>query len=58
MGVDLSLPLVKSAIKDICKVADTPEAAALMAIGLLTQLTGWAFATLFVAGFTGAVRKT
>jgi hypothetical protein len=56
IGVDLSLPVVKTSVIDTCVV--TGDGTWLTAAGLGFQLLGWAFAILFVAGFTSAVRKT
>jgi hypothetical protein len=30
----------------------------MVSLGIAEQIASWAFATLFVAGFAGAVRKT
>lgn len=56
VGVDYGLPLVQTGVTDLCVVAG--EATWLITAGLVLQVLGWAFATLFVAGFTSAVRKT
>ncbi|MGW8378188.1 hypothetical protein [Streptomyces sp. ODS28] len=57
VGLELGLPLVKAGIRR-CVVTDSGTGQALAASGLALQGLSWAFATLFVAGFTGAVRKS
>ena len=61
VGLDLNLPVGKSAARDRCDLAkDSTSATAswLTAGGWVLQLLAWAFAALFIAGFTSAVRKT
>jgi hypothetical protein len=58
VGLDLGLPLVKTGARDHCDTTASTTGQALTAAGWGLQLLAWAFATLFVAGFTGAVRKT
>ena len=61
VGLDLNLPIGKSVARDRCDVANdsaSVTAAWLTAAGWVLQLLAWAFAALFIAGFTGAVRKT
>jgi hypothetical protein len=57
VGFDLSIPLVTTGARDRCDVTDAAAGQWLMVTGWALQLLGWAFATLFVAGFTGAVRR-
>jgi hypothetical protein len=57
VGLDLGLPLVKTAA-DTCKRTDTPAGDVLTVASWVLQALAWIFATLFIAGFTGAVRKT
>jgi hypothetical protein len=57
VGLDLSIPLVKTGAREHCDVTETPAGQSLTVAGWVLQLLGWAFATLFVAGFTGAVRR-
>ncbi|HEY9389922.1 MAG TPA: hypothetical protein VIR27_09180 [Mycobacteriales bacterium] len=58
LGVDLALPLIDTGAKDHCELAPTrPVEETYVAVGWLFQLLGWSFATLFVAGFTGLVRR-
>ncbi len=57
-AVDTTLPLVTTNVADTCTTSATTAGQWLDVIGLLAQIIGWAFATLFVAGFTSAVRKT
>jgi hypothetical protein len=58
VGLDLGLPLVKTGIRDHCETTASTTGQVLTVAGWRLQLLAWAFATLFVAGFTGAVRKT
>jgi hypothetical protein len=71
VGLDLGLPLIKTGARDRCDIStaakeltvfgwtvDRPPGEALLVAGAVLQLLAWGFATLFVAGFTGAVRKT
>ena len=61
VGLDLNLPIGKSVARDRCDVANdsaSVTAAWLTAAGWVLQLLAWAFAALFIAGFTSAVRKT
>jgi hypothetical protein len=58
VGLDLGLPLIKTGTRDHCDTTASTSGQVLTAAGWGLQLLAWAFATLFVAGFTGAVRKT
>jgi hypothetical protein len=58
VGLDLGLPLIKTGVRDHCDTTSSITGQVLAAAGWGLQLLAWAFATLFVAGFTGAVRKT
>jgi hypothetical protein len=61
VGLDLNLPIGQSVARDRCDLAkDSASATAawLTAAGWVLQLLAWAFAALFIAGFTSAVRKT
>jgi hypothetical protein len=61
VGLDLNLPIGKSLARDHCDLAESSAstaAATLTAASWVLQLLAWAFAALFVAGFTSAVRKT
>ena len=61
VGLDLNLPIGKSVARDRCDLAKdstSVTAAWLTAGGWVLQLLAWAFAALFIAGFTSAVRKT
>jgi hypothetical protein len=57
VGLDLGLPLIDTEASKQC--VPTTEAAGqwLTAAGWVLQLLAWAFAGLFAAGFTSAVRK-
>jgi len=61
VGLDLNLPVGTSAARadcDLTKDSTSAAAAWLTAEGWVLQLLAWAFAALFIAGFTSAVRKT
>jgi len=58
VGLDLSLPLIKTGARTQCDLTDRPAGQRLAVSGWGLQLLAWAFATLFVAGFTGVIRKT
>jgi hypothetical protein len=58
VGLDAGLPLVSTAAGDVCRATNTGPGEVLSVAGWVVQLLGWAFATLFVAGFTGAVRRS
>ncbi|MEV0704354.1 hypothetical protein AB0I53_41445 [Saccharopolyspora sp. NPDC050389] len=58
LAVDIAVPLIKTGGQQCCEFnADIPGSGWFIATGWLTRFLGWAFATLFVAGFTGLVRK-
>jgi hypothetical protein len=57
VGLDIGTPLIKTGARDRCQPTNTPAGQALTVAGWLLQLLAWTFATLFVAGFTSAVRK-
>ena len=61
VGLDLNLPVGTSLARVGCGLARDPgsaTAAGLAAAGWGLRLLAWAFAALFIAGFTNAVRKT
>jgi hypothetical protein len=58
VGLDLGTPLLKTGARDRCQPTDTPAGQTLTIAGWILQLLAWTFATLFIAGFTSAVRKT
>jgi hypothetical protein len=58
VGLDFGLPLIKTGAKSKCDVTRTAAGQTLAITGWALQALAWGFATLFVAGFTGAVRKT
>ncbi len=58
VGLDLGVPLIKSGTRTQCDLTDQPAGQWLTVSGWALQLLAWAFATLFIAGFTCAVRKT
>ncbi|WP_203923469.1 hypothetical protein [Rugosimonospora africana] len=58
VGLDLGLPLIKTDARTQCDLTATAAGQWLTVAGWVLQLLAWGFATLFIAGFTGAVRKT
>jgi hypothetical protein len=61
VGLDLNLPVGTSLARTDCDLAKDPASATaawLTAASWVLRLLAWAFAALFIAGFTGAVRKT
>jgi hypothetical protein len=58
VGVDLGLPLIKTTARSQCDLTATSAGRRMMVAQWILQVFAWAFATLFIAGFTGAVRKT
>jgi hypothetical protein len=58
LGVDIVLPLVTTSVAGTCLPNSSAYGRVVSFAGVIAQILGWAFATLFVAGFTGAVRKT
>jgi len=61
VGLDLNLPVGTSVARadcDLTKNSASATAAWLTAAGWVLRLLAWAFAALFIAGFTSAVRKT
>ncbi|MEU1243047.1 hypothetical protein ABZ388_22055 [Micromonospora parva] len=58
VAIDLSVPLIKTNARIQCDIAGTAAGDRLAVTGWLLQALAWGFATLFVAGFTGAVRKS
>lgn len=58
IGIDNALPLVTTTSECLTRLPPNRSAQAPTWAGIGAQVGGWAFATLFVAGFTGAVQKT
>jgi hypothetical protein len=58
VGLDLGTPLLKTNAGANCGITSTTPGQTLTVAGWVLQLLAWAFATLFIAGFTGVVRKT
>ncbi|SCF36086.1 hypothetical protein GA0074696_4844 [Micromonospora purpureochromogenes] len=58
VGLDLGTPLIKTGAGDRCQPTHTPAGQTLTIASWFLQLLAWTFATLFIAGFTSAVRKT
>lgn len=58
VGLELGTPLISTPARLRCEATNTGTGQALTISGWMLRLMAWAFATLFIAGFTGAVRKT
>ncbi|MFI6094241.1 hypothetical protein ACIA8G_01710 [Lentzea sp. NPDC051213] len=58
VGLELGAPLLSTPARIRCEATNTGAGQALTITGWVLRLMAWAFATLFIAGFTGAVRKT
>ncbi|NRN68562.1 Membrane-associated oxidoreductase, partial [Kibdelosporangium sp. 4NS15] len=58
VGLDLGTPLLTTGTRTRCDTTNTTPGHILTITGWTLRLLAWAFATLFIAGFTGAVRKT
>jgi hypothetical protein len=58
VGLDLGLPLINPGAQAHCETTASRSGQVLTFTGWVLQLLAWAFATLFVVGFTGAVRRT
>jgi hypothetical protein len=58
VGFDLALPLVKTGARAKCDFTTKPAGQWLTVGGWGLQLLAWGFATLFIAGFTSAIRRT
>ncbi|WP_163506027.1 hypothetical protein [Fodinicola acaciae] len=58
VGLDIGAPLITTGASTRCGPANTSRGTVLTIASWILRLLAWAFATLFVAGFTGAVRKT
>ncbi|MEU1285081.1 hypothetical protein [Kitasatospora sp. NPDC005856] len=56
-SIDRSVPLVQLGTAGRCQFTDTSLSQTLFALTVLLQVASWAFVTLFVAGFTGVVKK-
>jgi hypothetical protein len=58
VGLDFGLPLIKTGSRTNCDTTPSTTGQALTVTSWTLQTCSWAFATLFIAGFTSAVRKT
>lgn len=58
VGLDLSAPLITTSAQTRCQTTNTTTGQTLAVTGWSLRMLAWAFATLFIAGFTNAVRKT
>jgi len=58
-AADVVFPVVRIGARSRCDIPPGPASSPWLLGGVwLTQLAGWALATLFIAGYTGIVRKT
>ncbi|WP_092930220.1 hypothetical protein [Actinopolyspora alba] len=57
LGIDTAVPLLKAGGGQRCEITATGWGQAFYIGKYLLTILGWAFATLFVAGYTGLVRK-
>jgi len=57
VAIDNTVPLVGTDASEKCVPLETTRGAILTVAGWVLQLFGWVFATLFVAGFTGIIRR-
>lgn len=58
LAAELAIPLVKVRNPPRCGFNATTPGQWFQVMGWATQILGWSFATLFIAGFTGIVRRT
>jgi hypothetical protein len=58
VGLDFAIPVVRSGAGGTCAATQTVAGNTVTVSGWVLQLAAWSLATLFIAGFTGAVRKT
>ncbi len=59
LGADIAIPLLGTGGKQRCELTTATTAGQWhLGAAYVLQVLGWAFATLFVAGYTGLVRKT
>jgi hypothetical protein len=58
VGLDLGTPLLTTGARTRCEPTRTTTGGILTITGWILRLLAWALATLFIAGFTSAVRKT
>ncbi|WP_330276638.1 hypothetical protein OG205_13885 [Lentzea sp. NBC_00516] len=58
VGLDLGIPLITTGARARCEATNTTTGQILTSTSWALRLLAWAFATLFIAGFTSAVRKT
>jgi hypothetical protein len=56
-GLDLGAPFLPKTTSAVCATTSAPAGVTLTVAGWLLQLIAWALAALFVAGFTGIVRR-
>jgi hypothetical protein len=56
-AVDRAVPLLGMSVAIRCELTNASSAQWVFVASMVLQVFGWAFLTLFVAGFTGIVRK-
>jgi hypothetical protein len=59
LGIEVSVPLINAGFRPKCEIAAGGKVTGnfATAIGLVLQILGYGYTTLFVAGFTGLVRR-
>ncbi|TDB91108.1 hypothetical protein E1264_02930 [Actinomadura sp. KC216] len=59
LGIELAIPVLSTTRRTRCNlVASSDREQWIVAAGWVPQFLGWAFATLFVAGYTKLIRRT
>jgi hypothetical protein len=58
VGLDLGTPLISTNVRGRCDTTNSATGDGLTIAGWTLKVLAWALATLFIAGFTSAVRKT
>ena len=58
VGLDLGTPLISTNVQSRCDTTNSATGDGLTIAGWTLTVLAWALATLFIAGFTSAVRKT
>jgi len=58
VGLDLGTPLISTNVQSRCDTTNSATGNGLTIAGWTLTVLAWALATLFIAGFTSAVRKT
>jgi hypothetical protein len=58
VGLNFSVPVVNIGAGGTCGTTQSAPGNTITISGWILQLAAWSLATLFIAGFTGVVRKT